>query len=417
MSDHIHALAHDITYHPKERLEQFRSYALPQQSAVFELLSAHVQQDILSRFSNDEVIALLDHMDMQHAEHALTAMKNTRRRSHIVNRLKGELKEKVEYFLRFHPKAALTLLNFNYLLLPHDASISHAADAIHAHWKETDKTPEVLVHNNGELIGEISVDVLVKEPNSRKLHRYVTPVTAVPYQADIREIINTFTSSPHKKVIVIDKDGSVLGIIYADDALDLFEGKSTQTLYQFAGVQGSERPFDSIFAKVSHRYKWLIINLATAFLAASVVSLFKNTLSQLVILAAYMPIVAGMGGNAGTQTLAVIVRGIAVGEIDLKNGLSAIRREAGAGFINGIIIGVIVAAVASLWNGNPLLGLVIGLATIINLVVAGFFGTLVPLIMKKIGKDPATSATIFITTATDVFGFFCFLGLASLLLL
>jgi magnesium transporter len=242
-------------------------------------------------------------------------------------------------------------------------------------------------------------------------------VTVVPYRADIKDIMDAFTSSPHRKVVVLDKDGSVLGIIYADDALDLFQGKSTQTLYQFAGVKGSERPFDTVFEKVSHRYKWLIINLATAFLAASVVSLFKDTLSQLVILAAYMPIVAGMGGNAGTQTLAVIVRGIAVGEIDLKNGLSAIRREASAGFVNGIVVGVIVAIVATLWNGNPMLGLVIGLAMVVNLVVAGFFGALVPLIMKRLGKDPATSATIFITTATDVLGFFCFLGLASLLLL
>lgn len=417
MLNDLHTLAHDITYHPKERLEQFRSYTPSQQSAVFELLSAHIQQDILSRFSNDEVITLLDHMDMQQAEHSLTAMKNARRRTHIVHRLKGELKEKVEYFLRFHPKAALTLLNFNYLLLSHDASISHVADAMHAHWKETGRTPEVLAHKDGELVGEVSVDILVREPNSRKIHKYVTPVTVVPYRADIKDIMDAFTSSPHRKVVVLDKDGSVLGIIYADDALDLFQGKSTQTLYQFAGVKGSERPFDTVFEKVSHRYKWLIINLATAFLAASVVSLFKDTLSQLVILAAYMPIVAGMGGNAGTQTLAVIVRGIAVGEIDLKNGLSAIRREASAGFVNGIVVGVIVAIVATLWNGNPMLGLVIGLAMVVNLVVAGFFGALVPLIMKRLGKDPATSATIFITTATDVLGFFCFLGLASLLLL
>ena len=145
--------------------------------------------------------------------------------------------------------------------------------------------------------------------------------------------------------------------------------------------------------------------------------LFEETLSQLVVLAIYMPIVAGMGGNAATQTLAVIVRGITVGEISLKNGMPAIMREVGAGFVNGAITGAIVLVVASLWNGDPMLGVVIGLAMIINLVTAGFFGATIPLVMKALGKDPATSATIFITTATDVFGFFAFLGLATILLL
>ena len=166
-----------------------------------------------------------------------------------------------------------------------------------------------------------------------------------------------------------------------------------------------------------HRYKWLIINLGTAFLAASVVGLFADTLKQFVILAMYMPIVAGMGGNAATQTLAVIVRGIAVGEITLKNSLPAIYKEVGAGFINGVINGVIVAMVATFWNSDPKLGLVLGAAMIINLITAGFFGALIPLVMKAFGKDPATSATIFITTATDVFGFFAFLGLATMVLM
>jgi len=160
----------------------------------------------------------------------------------------------------------------------------------------------------------------------------------------------------------------------------------------------------------------LIINLATAFLAASVVSLFQETISAFVLLAVYMPIVAGMGGNAGTQTLAVVVRGLALKEIELKTAKRVIINEIIAGGINGIINGILVAAVAILWNKNPMFGLVIGLAMVINLIIAGFFGAIVPLIMKQLGKDPASSATIFITTATDVFGFLSFLGLATILL-
>jgi len=229
--------------------------------------------------------------------------------------------------------------------------------------------------------------------------------------------VDLLNKSKHSKLAVLDRDGSIIGIIYPDDALALFDGEPAASLYDFAGVDDVERSFDSISAKVRHRYKWLIINLGTAFLAATVVGLFEETLTQFVILAMYMPIVAGMGGNAATQTLAVVVRGIAVGEISLKNSLPAIYKEVGAGFINGVINGVIVALVATFWNGNPMLGLVLGIAMIINLVIAGFFGALIPLVMKSLGKDPATSATIFITTATDVFGFFAFLGLATMVLM
>ena len=130
-----------------------------------------------------------------------------------------------------------------------------------------------------------------------------------------------------------------------------------------------------------------------------------------------MPIVAGMGGNASAQALAVTVRGITLGEISLKNSMPAITHEAIAGLANGAITGIILALVASLWNNDPMLGLVLGIAMVVNLVIAGFFGALVPLLMKAAGKDPATSATIFTTTATDVFGFFAFLGLASIMLL
>ena len=139
-------------------------------------------------------------------------------------------------------------------------------------------------------------------------------------------------------------------------------------------------------------------------------------ISAFVLLAVYMPIVAGMGGNAGTQTLAVVVRGLALKEIGSKKAKKIIINEVIAGAINGTINGVIVAVVAILFNKNPLFGLIVGIAMVINLIVAGFFGTIIPLIMKKLKKDPASSATIFITTATDVFGFFVFLGLASILL-
>lgn len=393
----------------------FRDLSVAEQSAVFEILSPHVQQSILDDLKDGEMIDLLDGMDLHRAENTLARLKNERRHKRIVSRLKGELKEKSEYFLRFHPKAAITLLNFNYLLLSGDTTIGEAADAMEDHYREVAKVPEILVHENGELVGQVNLSELVREKNSSKLKNHVVPVETISYQAEVQEIIDSFSETKHGKVVVLDGDGSVIGIIYSDDALSLLGDRPA--LYNFAGVSMTERAFDGVWSKVRHRYKWLILNLGTAFLAAFVVSLFEDTLSQLVVLAVYMPIIAGMGGNAGTQTLAVAIRGITMGEINLRNGTPAILREMGAGVINGLINGVIVAVIAFLLNGNPLLGLVLAVAMIVNLVVAGFFGAFIPLFMRSMGKDPATSATIFITTATDVLGFFVFLGLATLILL
>lgn len=416
MAVSIKQKAKQITYHPKERMDFFRSLPVAEREAVFEFVSRYIQKEILDDLSDKEVVELLDQMDLQKAENALPLIKNARRRKKIIENLKKELKEKAEIFLSFHPKAALELLNFNYLFLSESLTIGEAADEIEEHYREKGKLPEVLVHKNGELCGEVPMSSLVREENSSKIKNYVVPIHAVSYKTEPSEIVNSFIKHKHAKIVVTDDDGSVIGIIYSDDATALFGGGLAQGLYNFAGVSGSERVFDGVFSKVAHRYKWLIINMATAFLAASVVGLFEGTLSKMVILAMYMPIVAGMGGNAATQTLAVCVRGIALGEVSLKNGASLVLREAGSGFINGVINGFIVFFIALFWNQNPMLGLVVGVSMVFNLVVAGFFGALIPLVMKSIGKDPAASATIFITTATDVLGFFCFLGLASLLL-
>lgn len=417
MQDETKKIAREISYHPKQRMELFRALPLPEQGAAFEILSPHIQHHILENLDDDEAVDVLDQLDLQKAKIALARLKDQKHRERIIARLKRDLKEKVGYFLRFHPKAAMSLLNFNYIFLPHTATIDDVATAVDRHYRETGKFPEILAHRAGRLIGEVPPAILIRSDNADTLGEHVSPVKTVAYLADTKEIIGTFSAARHSKVAVLDKDGSILGIIYSDDALHLFDEEPAAELYDFAGVTENERPFDSILSKVSRRYKWLIINLGTAFLAAAVVGLFKNTLDQLVLLAIYMPVVAGMGGNAATQTLAVMVRGIAMGEVRFKNGLPAIVNEAGAGFLNGVITGAIVALVSIVWNKDPLFGLVIGIAIIFNLIIAGFFGALIPLLMKRMGKDPATSATIFITTATDVFGFFAFLGLATLLLI
>lgn len=411
--DYVHAL----TYHANGRMQTLRQLAVPERAAAFEKLSPYVQQSILKQLRIHEIVDLLDHMDMRQAERALARIQDVKRREKVVKRLKGDVKEKMEYFLRFHPKATLSLINFNYLFLDGSLTIKQAAELISEHYEETARYPEVLVHERGELIGEVLLSSIVRERNSSVLKKHAQPVQTITYQAEVSEVVETLVTTNSKKVVVLDHDTSVLGIIYADAARLLFGNLPAESLYDFAGVDDSERPFDGVGKKVRNRYRWLILNLVTCFFAGSVVLAFQGTLDTFTILSVYIPILAGMGGNAATQTFAIMVRGITLGTISLKNAAPAIWNEVWAGLINGVIIGSIVALVSLVWNGEPLLGLVVGTALIGAHLVAGLAGAFIPLLMKHLGYDPAATSTIFITTATDVCGLFFLLGLATVILL
>ena len=402
---------------PSERIVRLRALALPERSVVLQALSSHIQQRVLTDLTVSEVVDIIDHLDPRQAENILSRIKDQKRRLKIIKRVKSEAREKIEYFLRFHPKATTTLISFNYILVASKTTIGDAASVIEEHFEDTGKFPEVLVHEKGRLLGEVPMSTLVRERNTATVGRFVRPVQTVTYLAEVAQVVDTLTLSHRKKVVVLDNDESVLGIIYADDALDLFGKMPAESLYNISGMDDTSRPFDSVHKKFQSRYKWLVLNLATAFLAGSMIFLFKDTLDKLVILAMYIPIVAGMGGNAASQVFAVMLRGITLGTITLSTGLPAIWREVQTGALNGLLIGLIVAFISLVWNDSALLGLVVGLAMIGVHIVAGLFGAFVPLLLKHLGKDPAATSSIFITTATDVFGLFFLLGLGSIILL
>jgi magnesium transporter len=413
----LDSLAHSITYRPDSRMAEFRALALAERSAVFNLLSSKLRQDILKDLTFTEALELLDHLDPHRVHFVLSKMKDQKRRQRFLARLKSDRYEKSEFFLSFHPQATLSLFHLNYVYLSEDLSIGETAGIIEDHTRHTGKIPIILVSRQGKLIGEVPLATLVRERNTNKLKHFVRHARSINYNAPKDQILSLFVSYPHEKVVVTDTDGSVLGIIYASDVADLMDTQPASTLYSFAGVEASERPFDPVWDKVKSRYRWLIINLATCFLVGGVVSLFDDTIEQFVALAIFMPMIAGMGGNASTQTLAVMIRGIAVGEISLRNSYPAVVREVTAGLVNGIITGLILLPVAFFFGLDLILSLIAGLAVAFNLVVAGFFGAITPLVLRHFGRDPATSAGIFISTATDVLGLLFFLGIATLLLL
>jgi len=409
-------IQHKLTFSKNnERIRIFKRIPVNQQGFVLLGLSRHIKKRIIEKLDDQEIIRLLRYLDPNEATNLLRNV-NQRLREKIIEKLSSDIKEKVEFLLKFNPKTAAGLMNLNYIEVDKNASFKEVSEIVRRYEKRTRKFPEILVVQNGFLSGELEGYSLFSYKRGEKIEKYIRKIPTVKYDKNEKEIVNLFKRNPRNQIVVLDKDESILGIIYSADILKLINSQSAQGLSNFAGIKEEEDIYDPALVKVKNRYKWLIINLGTAFLAASVVGLFQNTISKLVLLAVYMPIVAGMGGNAGTQTLAVVVRGLALREVELKTARRVVANEVGAGAINGVINGIIVAVVALFFNKSPLLGLIVGIAMVVNLMIAGFFGTIVPLIMKKLGKDPASSATIFITTATDVCGFFVFLGLASIML-
>jgi magnesium transporter len=213
---------------------------------------------------------------------------------------------------------------------------------------------------------------------------------------------------------VVDPEGRILGIIKAEQLIQGTQEELTEDLQRMFGAGGDERTFSSIGYSLKKRLPWLHVNLATAFLAAAVVALFESVIARITVLAVFLPVVAGQGGNAGAQSLAVVMRGLVMREIPLDKVRRLVLKEGLLGLISGTVTGVVTALVAWAWAGNPWLGLVIGLAMIVNLFAAGLAGAAIPMLMKSAGLDPAQCSSIILTTVTDVVGFFAFLGFAVL---
>ena len=205
---------------------------------------------------------------------------------------------------------------------------------------------------------------------------------------------------------VVDEKEKLLGIVTADDIMEVIKDESTEDIHRLGGIDEEEKVDGTLRESIKSRLPWLMVNLLTALLASAVVGIFEGTISQVVTLATFMPIVTGMGGNAGTQTLTIIVRGIALGELTSENAKRILKKEILVGFTTGIAIGAAIAVIGYLWERNFMFGIVIGTAMILNMVVATIAGFIVPVILKKVNVDPALASAVFVTTVTDVLGFF-----------
>jgi magnesium transporter len=267
------------------------------------------------------------------------------------------------------------------------------------------------------LVGVVSLRrLLLVSPDTPLKRIMTTDLISVRVDMDQEEVARLVASYNLLAIPVVDEENKLVGVITVDDVIDVIKDEATEDIYRLAGVSSDERVFTPTGESLRKRFPWLLINLGTAFIAAAVVGLFQQTISAWVALAVFMPIVPGMGGNAATQTLTVIVRGLALGELTWNNARKALLKEIIVGVGNGLANGVVAGLVAWVVMGQPALGLLLLAAMILNLFVAGMAGTLIPLGLKALKIDPALASTVFITTFTDVCGFAAFLGLATMIL-
>ena len=277
-----------------------------------------------------------------------------------------------------------------------------------------------LVDDNRRLLAGISLEDLIVMDFSRRFKDILAEdefhFLSIEATAEIEEVAKMFEQYDLSVLPVLDWQGKLVGRITSDDVYDVIEEKATEQIYNLAGVDDEAEQEEKLLGVFQKRASWLGINLVTAILASVVIGLFDQTLAAFIPLAILMPIVASMGGNAGTQTLTVMVRKIALGDIDVENAKEAIKKEFLVALFNGLLFAVVIGFVAYFWFHIERLGYVIALAMVFNLLVAGLFGAFIPLLLKRLNVDPAVGSTVLLTTATDVLGFFSFLGLASIIL-
>jgi magnesium transporter len=321
----------------------------------------------------------------------------------------------VRELLEHEERTAGRIMTRDFFALDEDVTVSEAITALQRRSEEYEMVFYLYVTDKrGHLVGVMSLRKLLTTPPSTQLKRIMTPdVISARTDADQNEVARLVAEYNLLAIPISDEEDRLVGIVTVDDIIDVVQEEVAEDLLALAGVATEEHVSTPVLRSLRLRAPWLLVNLGTAFLAALVVSLFEEEIGELPVLAVIMPIVAGLGGNSATQTLTVMIRGLALGELtEMK---SVTRKAILLGLGNGLLIGVIAGIIATIMESLRI-GIVLTLAMLINMTVAGLAGTLVPVLLRKLHIDPAVASSVFVTTCTDVAGFFSFLGLATILL-
>jgi magnesium transporter len=417
--------------HPADLAQIFASLLENQRSAVFSVLverNARLAMETVSEMgpeegarlltgrSAEEIAKLLQEIPSDDAAKLIDYLPDEL--SHeVLELMRHRESQQVESLLEYGEQTAGRIMNPSVFALNEDLTVGESITALQSSRDVEMVFYLYVVDARRHLVGVTSLRRLLLVSPETPLKRIMTPeVISVRVDTDQEEVARQVASYNLLAVPVVDEENKLVGVITVDDVIDVIKDEATEDLYRLAGVSGDERVSTPPFEALRKRLPWLGVNLVTAFVAASVVALFEGTIKTVSALAIFMPIVAGMGGNAATQTLTVIVRGLALGELSWGNAQKALLKEILIGLGSGITLGLIAAAVAWGAKGEPILGMLLGMAMICNMLVATIAGTLVPLGLKALRVDPALASSVFITTFTDVVGFASFLGFATIFL-
>lgn len=337
----------------------------------------------------------------------------------VLRSMDRQNRERLQAVLSYPADSAGGLMNPDMVTVRPDVSL----EVVSRYLRQLGRLPVAtdilfVVSRYGRYLGMLSLAKLVTlDPEHDVSEVMDTSVEALPVDLSARQVAKRFQDLDLTTAPVVDESGMLLGRITVDDVVDVIRDEAEHSIMSMAGLDEEEDVFAPIARSARRRAVWLGVNLGTAFLAARVVGLFEATIEEVVALAVLMPIVASMGGIGGSQTLTIMIRGLALGQIAFSNARTLLLKELAVALINGLVWGVVVGVIAQLWFGNPILGVVLGSALILNQLGAALAGVGLPLAMRKLGIDPALAGTVVLTTITDVVGFGVFLGLGTLFLL
>lgn len=367
---------------------------------VAQYLDVETLADVLDEMEADTAADLLGEMEPAEAAEVLEQMDEA---------------QQVASLLAFDEDSAGGIMNTAPPCLRRWMTVEEAFAFVKKHYRDASEIFYLyVVDRYFRLIGVVNLRALILADMHQTVEEIMNrDVVSVKAGTDQEEVAQILAHYDLLAVPVVDAEDHLVGLITHDDIVDVLEEEATEDIYRLAQISEDAEIFSPIGRAIRNRFPWLLINMGTAFLASSVVSMFEGTIAQAALLAAFMPIVAGQGGNAGTQTMTIVIRSLALGEIDNRDGWNALWHEVRLGLLHGLTLGILVGLVAWLWKGNPILGLVIGLAMLGNFIVSAVAGVTVPMVINWLKVDPALASGVFVTSATDVLGFSLFLGLAT----
>jgi magnesium transporter len=385
-------------------------------------LDESIRDDVIEQLGVAEVAAAVAELDTDDAVDFIEELDEEEQRQLLAAMPESD-RALIEQALAYPEDSAGRLMQREIVRIPTFWDVGQTLDYLRQHAdRDQEVLPEVfyvifVVDPHHRPVGQVSLSRLLRTRRAAKIAEIMeTDMKVIAATTDQEEVAFLFRQRDLVSAPVVDEAGRLVGAITVDDVVDVIHEENEEDLMHMGGV--SEDDFYSAAVDTAKsRFRWLFVNLCTAFVAASVIGMFEATIEKIVALAVLMPIVASMGGNAGTQALTVAVRALAMKELGATNAMRVIGKEVVVGGFNGLLFAAIAGLVSWLWFGDPEIALIIGAAMITNLVVAGFAGSTIPILLEKLGVDPAIASSVFLTTMTDVIGFLAFLGLATLFLL